>query len=237
MIEGDIDGERAETTELETKEPRFGAVNAARRVARTIFLGSAPSSVATKSGTSAASTAPACCSAASSRARRRPSTPTRSTAWPTGCTTSTAPATRRTTPRVLVRHPRQPPPRDGGPEEAVSTTGTTCASKIAEVLKKLASGADVLRRRPSFTPHADVPDDSALRLVVLPPEQFYTREETRLAFEAVLDYVRNNGTKPRYRGNRLIFLAPDHGALARLRDASVSRWPGHPSSRTWRTGV
>ena len=50
VMEKDIDGDRAETTELENKEPRFGAVNAARRVARTLFLGSAPSSVATKPG-------------------------------------------------------------------------------------------------------------------------------------------------------------------------------------------
>ena len=34
----------------------------------------------------------------------------------------------------------------------------------------------------------------------------------------MLDCVRNNGTRPRYRGNRLLFLAPDHGALTRLRD-------------------
>src|SRR5262249_8312330 len=50
VIERDIDGERAETTELENKEPRFGQVGAARRVARTLFLGSAPSSVASKVG-------------------------------------------------------------------------------------------------------------------------------------------------------------------------------------------
>lgn len=50
VIEGDIDGDRAETTELENKEPRFGQVGAARRVARTLFLGSAPSSVASKVG-------------------------------------------------------------------------------------------------------------------------------------------------------------------------------------------
>src|SRR5208283_3882060 len=50
VLEKDIDGDRAETTELENKETRFGAVNAARRVARTIFFGSAPSSVATKPG-------------------------------------------------------------------------------------------------------------------------------------------------------------------------------------------
>jgi predicted AAA+ superfamily ATPase len=48
VIERDIDGDRAETTALESKEPRFGQVGAARRIARTIFLGSAPSSVASK---------------------------------------------------------------------------------------------------------------------------------------------------------------------------------------------
>jgi predicted AAA+ superfamily ATPase len=63
-----------------------------------------------------------------------------------------------------------------------------------------------------------VPDDGALRLILLTPEQFYSREESRLAFDGVIDHVRNHGTKPRYRGNRLIFLAPDQGALTRLRD-------------------
>src|ERR1019366_4994790 len=50
VLEKDIDGDRAETTELENKEPRFGAVNAARRAARTIFLGRAPSSAVNKAG-------------------------------------------------------------------------------------------------------------------------------------------------------------------------------------------
>src|SRR5690606_12698281 len=50
VIEGDIDGEQAETTELEAKEPRFGQVGAARRVARTLFLGTAPSGSAVKPG-------------------------------------------------------------------------------------------------------------------------------------------------------------------------------------------
>ena len=76
VIEGDIDGDRAETTELEGKEPRFGQVNAARRVARTLFLGTAPSSVATKPGIRGLDRA-GCCSAACNRVRRRPSTPMR----------------------------------------------------------------------------------------------------------------------------------------------------------------
>lgn len=46
VLERDIDGPRAETTDLDTKETRFGQLAAARRVARTMFLATAPSSVA-----------------------------------------------------------------------------------------------------------------------------------------------------------------------------------------------
>ena len=77
VMDRDIDGERAETTMLETKETRFGSVQAARRVARTVFLGSAPSSVSMQSRESAASTARECSSAVSSPARLRRSTPMR----------------------------------------------------------------------------------------------------------------------------------------------------------------
>jgi hypothetical protein len=65
-----------------------------------------------------------------------------------------------------------------------------------------------------------VPDDSALRLVVMPPEKWYSREESRLAFDAALECMRNNGTKPRQRWNRLLFLAADHSTLSRLNDAA-----------------
>ncbi len=45
VIERDVDGGAAATVELEKTDPRFGLVSAAHRVARTIFLGSAPASV------------------------------------------------------------------------------------------------------------------------------------------------------------------------------------------------
>jgi predicted AAA+ superfamily ATPase len=50
VVDRDIDGEGSETAELERRETRFGSVQAARRVARTVFLGSAPSSVTTRPG-------------------------------------------------------------------------------------------------------------------------------------------------------------------------------------------
>ena len=43
VVERDVDGERAETTDIETRDTRLGSVQACRRSARAIFLGSAPS--------------------------------------------------------------------------------------------------------------------------------------------------------------------------------------------------
>ena len=97
---------------------------------------------------------------------------------------------------------------------------TEVRGKIAEALKKVVGHTGFFDGVHIFTPHADVPDDTALRLVVLAPEQWYAREETRLAVEAVLDAVQKNGPKPRYRGNRLLFLAPDQGVLGRLNDVA-----------------
>ena len=217
VIEKDIDGDRAETTELENKEPRFGAVNAARRVARTIFLGSAPSSVATKTGIRGLDRArivlgcfqPGQTSSTYSDALNRLADRLH---YLNSSGDKTQDATRYwfDTRANLRREMEDRKKRFEDKNEV--------RSKMAEVVKKLAGGVTFFDGVHIFTQHADVPDDSALRLVVLAPEQFYSREETRVAFDGALDYVRNNGAKPRYRGNRLLFLAPEHGSLARLRD-------------------
>lgn len=217
VLEKDIDGDRAETTELENKEPRFGAVNAARRVARTIFFGSAPSSVATKPGIRGLDRArvllgclqPGQASSTYADALSR-------LADRLHYLSSSGDKTLETTRfwfDVRANLRREMEDRKKRFEDRNEVRG-----KLAEVLKKLAGTAMFFDGVHIFTPHADVPDDSALRLIFLSPEQFYSREEQRLAFDAVLDYVRNNGTRPRYRGNRLLFLAPDHGSLTRLRD-------------------
>jgi predicted AAA+ superfamily ATPase len=217
VLEKDIDGDRAETTELENREPRFGAVNAARRVARTIFLGSAPSSVATKPGIRGLDRArvllgclqPGQTASIYSDALNR-------LADRLHYLNSSGDKAMDTTrfwfdTRANLR--REMEDRKKRFDDKNEVRG-----RLVEVLKKLAGGATFFDGTHVFTPHADVPDDGALRLIFLAPDHFYTREEARLAFDAVLDCVRNNGTKPRYRGNRLVFLAPEHGSLSRLRD-------------------
>ena len=65
-----------------------------------------------------------------------------------------------------------------------------------------------------------MPDDTALRLVVLSPEQSFMKDDSRQATDAVLEHLRMHGGQPRHRTNRLIFLAADNAVLNRLRDAT-----------------
>ena len=217
VMDRDIDGDWAETKSLDNKEPRFGSVQAACRVARTVFLSSAPSSVNAKPGTRGIDRArvllgclqPGQTSSLYSDALNRLADQLH---YMSSSGDKTQDATRYWfDTRANLR--REMEERKKRFEDKNEVRG-----RMSEVVKKLAAGATFFDGTHIFTPHSDVPDDTALRLVVLAPEQSYSREDPRLAFEAVLDYVRNNGTKPRYRGNRLLFLVPDHGALTRLRD-------------------
>jgi predicted AAA+ superfamily ATPase len=217
VLDKDIDGDRAETTELENKEPRFGSLNAARRVARTLFLGSAPAAAGAKPGIRGldrarvllgclqpGQTASTYADALSRLADRLH--------YLNSSGDKTQDATRFwfDTRANLRREMEDRKSRFNDQNEV--------RGKLAEVLRKLAGAGGGFDGIHVFTPHADVPDDGALRLCFLPPEKYYTKTEPRLATDEVLDFVRNNGTKPRYRGNRLIFVSPDQGSLARLRD-------------------
>lgn len=71
-----------------------------------------------------------------------------------------------------------------------------------------------------FTPSGDVPDDygTGPRLVVLPTHAAYSRSETNQAFAAAEQILRNRGDQPRQKQNRLIFLAPDFDVVGRLKE-------------------
>jgi len=217
VMDRDIDGDRAETKEIDNKEPRFGAVQAARRVARAVFLSSAPSSVNPKAGKRGIERSrillgclqPGQNTALYSDALNR-------LAGQLHYMSSSGDKTQETTrfwfdTRANLR-------REMEERKQRFEDKNEVRARLAEIIKKLVAGATFFDGLHIFTPHSDVPDDAALRLVVLPPEQYYSKEEPRFAHEGSLECVRNNGTKPRYRGNRLLFLAPDHGALSRLRD-------------------
>ncbi len=219
VIERDIDGDRAETVELENKEPRFGQIGAARRIARTVFLGSAPSSVVTKvaaRGLDRARIILGCLQAGQSSSVYADAL-NRLADRLHYLNTSGDKSQENTRfwfdTRANLR--REMEDRKRRFDEKTEVRG-----RIAEALKKAVSGVSIFDGVHVFTPHADLPDDTALRLVLLPPEHWYSRDETRPAFDAVLEAATKNGVKPRYRSNRIVFLAADHGSLSRLVDAA-----------------
>lgn len=227
VIERDIDGPRAETTELENREPRFGTVEAARRVSRTLFFGTAPDGVATKSTTTTRGlTRPrvllGCLQPGQSRSlysdalgRLSDTLHYLNTSGDRGQDTTrfwfdTRANLRR---EMEERKMRFKDKQDVQPE-------------MAKVVTKLCGSIGITEGLHVFTPHKDVPDDSALRLVVLTPDQFYSKSEKRMAVEAVRYFVKSHGEQPRHRQNRLLFLAPELGSIGRLKDAlrTVLAW-------------
>ena len=215
VVEGDIDGDRAEATEIDRREPRFGAVLAARRVARSLFLGSAPSSASAHTrGVDRARVLLGCVqpgqpAAAFSDALNRLC----DRLHYLGSSGDKAQDATRFWFDTRANLRREMEDRKG----RLDAHGEVRA-KLAEVVKKLASGSGLFDGLHVFTPSADVPDDSVLRLVFLSPEKAYSKQEPKAAFDEALEITASNGTRPRYRGNRLVFIAADQASLPRLRD-------------------
>jgi predicted AAA+ superfamily ATPase len=222
VLEGDIDGARAETTELENREARFGTVQAARRVARCIFLGSAPSSVETRQNTTRGMTRPrvllGCLQPGQNTAiygdalnRLDDTLHYLNSSGDKGSDN----ARYWFDTRANLRREMEDRKRRFDDKQDVRP-------KLAEVLRKLCGNVSLIDGLHVFTPSSDIPDDSHLRLVVLPPDKFFNKNERSIVEGEVLHILKNHGDKPRHRGNRLLFLAPDHSVLTRLNDAAKS---------------
>lgn len=71
-----------------------------------------------------------------------------------------------------------------------------------------------------FTPSADIPDEigSGPRLVVLAPAAPYSRGGDNAAYQAAEEILKNRGAQPRQKQNRLLFLAADYDMVPRLRE-------------------
>ena len=69
-----------------------------------------------------------------------------------------------------------------------------------------------------FTGSGDVPDDWALRLVVLPPDAAFSKSGQSLAIERAREVLKKRGDQPLFKQNRLIFVAADYDSVSRLKD-------------------
>ncbi len=219
VIERDIDGDRAETTELENSEPRLGQIHAAKRVARTIFLATSPSSHnihRSKKGIDFARILLGCLQPGQNPAIYQDalgrlgdklhylSSNGESSAVNTQFWFDTRPNLRREMEDRKRRFDEK----------------TEVRKKIEEVVKRAFSSVQSFDGVHTFVPHNDVPDDSLLRLVILPLDTTYQKGSSQRVESVIQEYLSKNGSRPRQRQNRLLFIAAEQSIVDRLREAT-----------------
>lgn len=209
VVEKDIDGERAETTEIESVDTRLGSVQACRRSARTIFLGSAPSTpnqmvrgIGVERITLGAAHPGQQVGLYKDALRRLVDRLHYLNSGQDRFWFDTRPNLRR---EMEDRKRRFQDKEDIFPF-------------IRDHVKKAFHGNGVFSGIHIFTGSNDIPDDWQLRLVVLPPDAALSKSGPSFALEHAGQILKTRGDQTRFKQNRLIFLVPDGDSVGRLKD-------------------
>jgi predicted AAA+ superfamily ATPase len=211
IIEKDVDGPSSLPLKIDSEQPNLGKIHATRRVARTIYMGSAPTATAAHRGLEDRRVKLGCVMPGESPA-------------------VFGDALRRLAACATYLY-------QDGPRSWYSTqpTVTKLADDRAEQLKrepdKIWQELDErlradLRRTGDFSRiHAlprsssDVPDDMETRLVVLPAEHAYSKEPGNAAEQAARAILEMRGNSPRIYRNTLVFLVAEKARLQDLDEA------------------
>jgi len=218
VLERDIDGERAMPTELDNAKPLFGSIHACRRIARAVFLGSAPDA-----------------GAVGGAKHHRGIELERlllGTAQPGQVVGYYKDAVRALVDRLqYINSANNRYWFDTRPNLRREMEDRKRRFDLREhvypfIKEKLRFASGVFGGVHVFTTSADVPDDWSLRLVVLPPEATFGRTAQALATDAATMILKSRGDQPRQKQNRLVFLAADTDSVSRLKDqvTSVLAW-------------
>ncbi|HFD86238.1 MAG TPA: ATP-binding protein, partial [Gammaproteobacteria bacterium] len=210
VIEREIDGPHSAPADIDGHDTRFGSVQAARRTARTIFLGSAPA-------------------AANQAVRGIQTERILLGAVQPGQTVGVfEDVLKRLRDRLHYLYSEQ----DRYWFDTKPNLRREMESRKQNIEKGLLD--DLIKQRVTrvfgrkhyfggihvFTPSADIPDEygSGPRLVVLPPQAAFNRSESNPAYTQAELILYQRGDQPRQKQNRLIFLAPDFDVVNRLRE-------------------
>lgn len=211
IIEKDVDGPSSLPLKIDSEVPNLGKLHATRRVARTIYLGSAPTAAAAHKGLEDRRVKLGC-------------------VMPGEAPSLFVDALRRLAAAATYLY-------QDGPRTWYSTqaTVTKLADDRADQLKRdpdkvsaeldariradIGRTGDFSRVHPLPRSGADVPDDLAARMVVLPDEHPYSRENGSAAENAARAILESRGNAPRLFRNTLVFLAADKVRLPDLYDA------------------
>jgi hypothetical protein len=211
VIEKDVDGPHSLPLTLDRENPNLGRYSASRRVARTIYIGSAPIQRAANKGIDDRQVKLGCVQPGESVA-------------------TFGDALRRLTDRATYLYvdgkrywySTQPTVARLAEDRAAQLDEHTVADEIVKRLRDEArSRGDFSKVHPCPGSTADVPDEPEARLVILGPEHPRTANDAsspaRVQAAAMLD---SRGSSPRNCKNMLVFLAPDATRLRELQQAA-----------------
>jgi predicted AAA+ superfamily ATPase len=211
VIEKDVDGPNALPLQIDGELPNLGKLSACRRVARTIYLGSAPVQTAANRGLEDRRVKLGC-------------------VMPGESPTVFGDALRRMSSQATYLY------QDGGRYwYSTQPTVTKLAEDRAEQLRRdpdavakeldqrlrddLRQKGDFSRIHPLPSSGQDVPDDMDARLVVLGIDHPYGKEADSPAIKAAKAIYESRGSAPRLYRNTLAFLAVDRARLQDLDEA------------------
>ena len=217
IIQMDVDGPNALPLSIDREVPALGKVSATRRVARTIYLGSAPKAAVT-------------------RRELRGSRGLEERRIKLGCVmpgespSVFGDALRRlaATATYLYHdgthywYDTQPTVTKMAEDRAeqLSRDPDKAAMELEQRLREHARAKGSFPRV-HLLPRsgADIPDDLETRLVILPPEHPYRKGEGNAAEQAARSLLESRGTMPRHYRNTLVFLAADKTRFPDLDEA------------------
>ena len=212
VIEKDVDGPNSLPLRLDSEVPNLGKFSACRRVARAIYMGSAPTTAAAHRGIEDRRVKLGCVMPGESPA-------------------VFGDALRRLAAAATYLY-------QDGPHYWYSTqpTVTKLAEDRADQIKRdhdkvvhelekrlrqdLTRPGDFNRIHAMPQSGQDVPDDMDARLVVLGTDHAYSKESGNAAESAAKAILESRGNTPRLFRNTLVFLAPDKTRLQDLEDAA-----------------
>lgn len=215
VIEKDVDGPNSLPLRLDGELPNLGKFAACRRVARTIYMGSAPLTSAAHRGLEDRQVKLGCVMPGESPAifgdalRRLAGSATFLYQDGPRYWYSTQPTVTK-----LAEDRAEQLKRD--PDKVVQELDT-------RLRKDLDRRGDFNRVHPMPRSGQDVPDDLDTRLVVLGIDHPYTKESGNLAEAAAKEILESRGNTPRIYRNTLVFLAADKTRLQDL-DEAVRRY-------------
>lgn len=211
IIDADIDGSSSLPASLDRElAGTLGRFQAARRVARTVFIGSAPTIRSPNRGIDAARVRLGC-------------------VFPGEQIATFGDALNRLSARSTYLYSEggrywfgiQPSVARVARDRADRYLSEALDDIHAEIVRRVRDAArdpgDLRGVHPAPTSSSDVPDEAAVRLVVLSPDRPHiARSEETQALAAAADILQNRGSTPREYRNMLVFLAADHRRLEDL---------------------